>query len=134
MTDMGISTRDAYVLGNEVATEVVAPVLQIMPKLQELCGESSVVMPIELGSSEVLEVAMTPSPPPSKPYQPPAFVDNGVLAPNSEALFGKKLCDLLVKLEAVSTGYGKEIASFLVGNASDYIIRKVEKSLSKRKI
>jgi hypothetical protein len=86
-----------------------------------------VVLPIELGSSEVLEVAMTPS-------LPPAFVDNGVLTPNSEALFEKELSDLIVKLEAFSTGYGKEIASVLARNASDDIIRKVEKSLNKRKM
>jgi hypothetical protein len=62
-------------------------------------------------------------------------VDSGVLAPNSEALFEKKLCDLLIKLEVVCPSYGKDIASVLAGNASDYdIIRKVEKSLRKRKI
>jgi hypothetical protein len=92
-------------------------------------------MPIELGSLEASDVAMTPSPLSSGSYQPPAFVDSGgVLAPNSEALFGKEICDLLVSLEAVSTDYGKEIASILARNASNDIIRKVEKSLSKRKI
>jgi hypothetical protein len=62
-------------------------------------------------------------------------VDNGgVLAPNSEALYGKEVCDLLVSLEAVNPGYGKEIACVLAGNASDDLIRKVEKSLWKRKV
>jgi hypothetical protein len=106
-----------------------------MPELHELCEKSSVVMPIELGSLEASYVAMTPSPPPSGPCQSPAFVDSGgVLASNSEALFGKEIYDLLVSLEAVSTGYGKKITSVLARNASDDIIRKVEKSLSKEKI
>ena len=57
-----------------------------------------------------------------------------VLAPNSEALFAKELCDLLVSLEAAIPGYGKDIAGVLVGTALEGIIRKVEKSLrSKRK-
>lgn len=36
--------------GSAVITDVVAPVLQIMPELQEQCGESSVVLPMEQGS------------------------------------------------------------------------------------
>jgi hypothetical protein len=57
-----------------------------------------------------------------------------VLAPNSEALFGKEICDLITSLEAVCPRYGKEITSVLSGKAPDDIIKKVEKSLrSKRK-
>jgi hypothetical protein len=106
-----------------------------MPELRELCGESSVVLPVELRSFEASVVAMTPSPPPLRPCQAPAIVDSGgVLAPNSEALFGKELCDLLVSLEAASPGYGMKIACVLAGKASEDIIKKVEKSLrSKRK-
>jgi hypothetical protein len=143
------------------ATEVATPVLQIMPELQELCGESSVVLPMELGSLEALTVAMSPSPPPSETCRPPALVESGefdasaalssvsighvvplsnevaeasVLAPNSDALFAKELSDLLVSLEAAIPGYGMEIASVLAGKASKDIVRKVEKSLrSKRK-
>ena len=101
------------VRGNAVITEVVAPVLQIMPELQELCGESSMVLPMELSALESLVVAMSPSLPPSESYQSPAIpgcgdlvgsvnassmaivhvaslngeVDEiGMLAPNSEAL------------------------------------------------
>jgi hypothetical protein len=94
-----------------------------------------VELPIEPGSLEALEVSMSPSPPLSEPCKPLVFVDTGgVLAPNSEDLFGKELCDLLVSLKAVSTGYDKKITSVLTGNDSDDIIRKVEKFLSKRKI
>jgi hypothetical protein len=58
----------------------------------------------------------------------------GVLAPNSEALFGKELCELLISFEATSPGYGMEIACVLAGKAFEDIIKKVEKSLkSKRK-
>jgi hypothetical protein len=81
---------------------------KIIPKLQELCGESSVASMEELCSLESMEVAITPLPPSS---EPPDFVDTrGMLASNSEAFFGKELCDLLVSLEAASSGYGKEVA------------------------
>jgi hypothetical protein len=45
------------------ATEVVAPVLEVMPERKELCGVSSVILPMELVSLKALEVATTPSPP-----------------------------------------------------------------------
>jgi hypothetical protein len=136
MTDMGMGPCEACVPGREVITEVVAPVLQIMPELQELSRESSVVPPLELGSLESLVVTSTPSPPPPGPCQSLATLSSeaGVLAPNSEALFGKELCDLLVRLETASPEYGMEIASVLAGNASEDVIKKVEKSLrNKRK-
>jgi hypothetical protein len=52
--------------------EILAPVLQITPELNEFCGESFVVLPLELGSFEAYTVATTPS-----PWQSPAYVDNG---------------------------------------------------------
>jgi hypothetical protein len=104
---------------------------KIMPELNELCGESSVASMVELGSLESMAVAMTSLPPVS---EEPDFVDNrGVLAPNSEALFGKELCDLLLSLEAAIPGYGKEIACVLAGKASKGLIKKVEKSLRSRR-
>jgi hypothetical protein len=104
---------------------------KIMPELKELCGESSVASMVELGSLESVAVAMTSLPP---ALEEPDFVDTvGVLAPNSEALFGKELYDLLVSLEAANPGYGKEIACVLTGKASKGLIRKVEKSLRSRK-
>jgi hypothetical protein len=141
-----------------VIAEVVAPVLQIMPELEEFCGEPSVVRPLEVGTLGALAVALAPSPPLSS--EPPAFVDRGdleafatlshvtsrpvvslsdevsevdMLASNFEDLFGKEICDLLVGLEADFPGYGKEIASVLTGKASDDITRKVEKSLRSKK-
>jgi hypothetical protein len=140
------------------AVEDSTPVLQIMPELQELREESSMVLSMELGSVESLAVAMTLSPPSSETSQPSVSVESGgldasatllighvvslsnevveagVLTPTSEALFAKELSDLLVSLEAVSPGYGMEIASVLAGTASKDIIRKVEKFLQcKRK-
>jgi hypothetical protein len=38
---------------------------------------------------------------------------------------------LIASLEAASPGYGKDIVCILAGNASEDIIKKVEKSLSK---
>jgi hypothetical protein len=130
--------------------EILALLLQITPELNELCGDPSMVV-----------VSTTPSPPPSEPCQTLAHVDSGgldasdsllsmdighvvslsdeiveigVLAPNSEALFAKELSYVLVSLEAVSPGYGMEIACVLAGKASEDMIKKMEKSLrSKRK-
>jgi hypothetical protein len=143
------------------ATEVVTQVLQIIPELQELHEESSMVFPMQLGSLHALTVAMTPSPPPFETCQSPALVESGgldasatllfvsighvvslsnevdkagVLAPNSKALVAKELSDLLVSLEAASPGYGMEIACVLAGKASKELVEKVEKVLkSKRK-
>jgi hypothetical protein len=87
--------------------EILAPLLQITPELNELCVEPSMVL-----------VSTTPSPPPSEACQSFALVDSGgldasdslpslaighveslcdeiaeigVLAPNSEALFLKRV-------------------------------------------
>ena len=54
-----------------------------------------------------------------------------MLVPNSESLFGKEICDLLVDLEAACPGYGKDIACVLAGTASDGLFMKVEKSIRK---
>ena len=59
----------------------------------------------------------------------PFVGSGGMLAPNSEALFATELFDLLICLEATSPGYGKNIACVLAENASEDLIRKVEKSL-----
>ena len=87
-------------------------------ELQESCGDSSIVLPTELSSLEDLAMISTPS-----------VGSGGVLAPNSEALFAKEICGLLACLKATSPGYGKAIACVLAGNASEDLIRKVEKSL-----
>jgi hypothetical protein len=59
-------------------------------------------------------------------------MDSGsVLTHSSEALYAKEHCGLLAILEAVSLGYGKNIACVLAKNALENIIRKVEKSLRK---
>jgi hypothetical protein len=109
---VGICTSWVSAASMTEAAEVVSSVLQVMPELQELCGVSSVILPMELVSLEALEVASMPSPPPSEPCRSPAIVDSGgldasvttshvvylsdeidkagVLAPNSEALLEKR--------------------------------------------
>jgi hypothetical protein len=42
---------------------IMAPVIQIMRNLHDLSGESSVVLPLVLGSFQALAVATTLSPP-----------------------------------------------------------------------
>ena len=107
--------------------------------------------PIELGSPESLAVGVAPSPPLSESCQLASSMDSGglvvsttfssfsdhvdetaLLAPNSEALFGKELCDLLVNLEAAYLGYGKDIACVVTGTSSDSVFMKMEKSLRRR--
>jgi hypothetical protein len=124
---------------------ILAPMLQIAPESHELCEESSVVLPLEpsssevlavcgkssvvllleLGSSEAVTVASTPS--------PHKLLDSVVTgdgsADNADAFFAAKLYDLLASLEAVSPGYGKDIVRVLAEKASEDLIRKVEKSL-----
>jgi hypothetical protein len=101
--------------------------MQITPELHELCGESSVVPPLELGSSEALIVASMPSPSQSLA----SMVTGDVSVDKADALFVAELSGLLSSLEAVSPGYGKDIACVLAGEASEDMIRKVEKSLKK---
>ena len=132
--------------------KVVAPVGQLLAELHEPCAKSATVLPMELGTLESLAVDIGPSSPLSESCQPPACMDSGalvasvtlsslgdqvdetvVMMSNSEALFGKELCDLLVDLEAVCPGYGKDIASILTGEASEDVIMKVEKSLCRRR-
>ena len=113
----------------------MAPVMTVMPELQELCQESSPplsMMHLEvdsLGSS-----AMTSMPQALEPQQPLVFID-------TEVLFAKELCDLLVSLEAASPGYGKEIACLLsrkdpgskVMKVKEFLRSKCRKSGASRK-
>ena len=68
--------------GSEVVVEVVAPVLQIMPELQKLCGEPtspiSMVLPKEMGSlGGDLAMPTATSPLSLESSQPLAYVDHG---------------------------------------------------------
>lgn len=51
------------------------------------------------------------------------------LEPNSEVLFVKELCDLLVYLEVASYGSGKAISCLLMEKDTMININKVEKAL-----
>lgn len=111
-------------------SRIMAPVMQIMPELQQLCVEPSpplsmVHLQVDSLGTSVVASALAPV----EPSHLGEVVEADVLAPNSEALFAKELCELLVSLEAASPGYGKEIACVLAGQASEVVIRRVEKSL-----
>jgi hypothetical protein len=62
-----------YVPGIAGITEVVSSLSQIMPELHDICGESAVVVTMELGSLDASAMSMMPSPPPSEPCQPSTF-------------------------------------------------------------
>jgi hypothetical protein len=114
---------------------ILAPVMHIMPELQELLVEPS--PPPTIGS-----LAVSSTPPPVELSQPLDFVDGGekvneaaTLAPNSNALFAKELCDLLASLEVVSPGSGKAIACLLAEKATEDKIKNVKeyiRSVSKK--
>ena len=122
---------ESFVLSEDVAP----PVVEILPEMQDPCRESPMVLPVELGLVESLAVDMVPSPPSSESSSSSLsdrVEETVVVAPISEALFGKQICDLLVNLEAACPGYGKDIACVLTGTASDGVFMKVEKSLRRR--
>jgi hypothetical protein len=104
----------------------LAPV-QIIPELNELCGESSVIPLLESGSFEAVVVTTSPS------RLPVSLDSGGVLVRRSEATFAKELCRLLASLEMASSGYGKDIACVLAGKASEDRIKKLKKSLIRLK-
>ena len=55
-------------------------------------------------------------------------VGTDALAPCSDALFAKELCNLLYSLEAASPRSGKAVACILTGKFNEDKIKKVEKS------
>ena len=140
------------VLRTAVLTKVVAPAVEILSEPHDPFGILSVGLSSELGSLEPLAVGMAPSPSPPESCKLLSSVDSeglvgsvtfsslsdqavgetNILAPNSESLFGKDICDLLVDLEAACPGYGKDIASVLAGTAAGGVVMKVEKSLRRR--
>jgi hypothetical protein len=97
--------------GAEIS-EVMAPVLQIMPELRELgtvtdlpptVAHVKVDVPATMCLPEQSHVAHTPipSPPPHSP----------------DALFAEEICDLLSKLDVAIPGLGRSIACLLTGTA-----------------
>jgi hypothetical protein len=132
----------AYV--SEDIDVIVAPVMHIMPELQELCGEAS---PSHLSTVELgLQVdslgapTMAPTAAPVDLGQSLDIVDLGgklsdAAAPSSEALFAKELLNLLMRLEVAIPGSSKEIASLLSEKATMDKLKKVKEYLrSKSKI
>jgi hypothetical protein len=93
----------------EAISVVMAPVVQIMPELRELCTSPSLPLSVEhkvdspttLSSPEQSDEVSTPIPP-SMPDNP-------------DALFATELCDILNSLEAAILGYGRAIACLLRG-------------------
>jgi hypothetical protein len=59
------------------------------------------------------------------------MVSGDVPTDNADALFAAELCGLLASLEAVSPGYGRDVACVLADKASEDLIKKV-RNLSER--
>jgi hypothetical protein len=100
--------------------EVVAPVLQIMPELQELGASPDLPLTVEhvkvdvpttLSLPKQSDVAPTPIPP-SPPHSP-------------DALVAEEICDLLSRLDVLIPGLGRSIACLLTGTPLKGKIEKV---------
>jgi hypothetical protein len=107
-------------------SEIMAPVMLVMPELQELHGESAPplsMVHLEVDSLRPSSVASTPSS--LVPSQPLVFVD-------SEILFAQELSDLLARLEKACPGSGKEIACLLSEKDTRDKIKKVQDYLGGR--
>jgi hypothetical protein len=98
----------------------VAPMLEIMPELRELCVSPTLPLSAEhmkvdsstiVSSLERSDVESVPIPP------PPAH--------SSDALFAKELCDLLSRLDVIIPGFGRAIACLLTGTKIKGKIKKV---------
>jgi hypothetical protein len=90
---------------------VVAPMVQIMPRLQELC--TSPVLPLLVEHKKVDSPMTLSSPKQSDDVStpvPPSVPDN------PDALFAKELYDILSSLEAAIPGCGRAIACLLDNN------------------
>jgi hypothetical protein len=72
---------------------------------------------------------------PLQAYQPLAFMKMGGLdvAFVPEAIFAKKLCDLIASLEAASLGLGKTIGCLMRANASRSKNKKARPIILKKK-
>jgi hypothetical protein len=58
-------------------------------------------------------------------------IEAGALTPNSETLFARELCDLVVRSEVAILGYGKKIACIFAEKTSrDKILRGKKKKTS----
>jgi hypothetical protein len=104
--DLGASATEGGAID-----DVVAPVLQVIPDLQELCANPSLPLLVErvkvdssviFCSPEGLDVTSTSIPPSS--------------ALNLDALFANELCGVLSSLEAAVPGCGRAIACLLTGS------------------
>jgi hypothetical protein len=113
-----------YALEGKAIAEVVAPVLRIMPELQELgvspdlpltVEHMKVDVPATLSLREQLNVASTPIPP-SSPHSP-------------NALVAEEICDLLSRLDVLIPGLGRSIACLLMGTPIKGKMKKVDDGL-----
>jgi hypothetical protein len=114
--------------------DVIMPVIQIMPDLQELCEGLSPplsMVHLQVDSLVTSEVASTP-PLVEASCCGDKVIESSALAPNSDALFARELGDLLARLEAASPGSSKEIARLLEDKSSRGKIQKVKEYLKSR--
>jgi hypothetical protein len=82
-----------------IGTPAVVDITDVVPDLQELCREPSVVMLKEMGPLGISAVTVTPSPPLLVVSSSGEIGEVGASTLDSETLFAKELSDLLISLE-----------------------------------
>jgi hypothetical protein len=104
----------------KAVVEVVAPVLQIMPELQELGTSPDLPLTVE---HVKVDVSATLSLPEQSDVAPKT---NPPLSPHSpDALVAEEICDLLSRLDVLILGLGRSIACLLTGTPIKEKIKKV---------
>jgi hypothetical protein len=95
--------------GGTIAANV-APMLEIMPELRQLCVSPTLPLSGEHTKVDVLAILIAPvrSDVVSVPIPPPP-------THSSDAFIAKELCDLLSRFDVVIPGFGRVIACLLTG-------------------
>jgi hypothetical protein len=93
----------------EAIAAVVAPVVQIMPELQELCTSPALPLSVEHKVDSPTTLSSPMQSDEVSALIPPSMRDN------PDALFAKELCDILSSLEVALPGCGRAIACLLTG-------------------
>jgi hypothetical protein len=112
----------------------MTPVMQIIPELQELCGQTfPPLLMAHLHVESIGTFAVASAPPAEPGLVGEKGIEVGALVPTSQALFATELCDLLARLEVAIPGTSKKIACILAENTSRDKVQKVKEYLRSKK-
>jgi hypothetical protein len=104
----------------EAIDDVVAPVLQVMPDLQELCANPCLPLSVECVKVDSSVILCFP-----EGSDVTSTSISTIVGSYLDALFAKELCDVLISLEATVPGCGRAIACLLTGSTIKSKSKKV---------